>query len=497
MRKTVKIAAAAAICLVGATNAQAFNHEKIKLKGNMSMTYNQLPKAVDTLGEAFTEGMVYGRLRANAFYWDWDEETSKNKDNRNMGVGGSLVYKSAPLAGVSGTLGLYTSQNPEFWRMDKDEVGFSKAGKDTFSRQQVRYGGDGEYNGHYGLTVLGQAFLQYDFGKTSVKAGRQMFETVFTKSNDTKMIPNTFDGITVETKEIPDTKIQAAYFTAQKLRDHETAHDVIAFGGWDNNDDSAINKSLTTSLVGTDNKLIVVEANNKSVKNLKLKAGYALVPDVLSNLTLEAHYKIPLGDKWSLTPGVRYMMQSDQLGVSGANDGKGVANRKVNTTGYTNPDSLDGSLLAARLDLNTGGAFKARLGYSKISDDADIVAPWRGFATGGFTRAMAQYNWDANTKTTMIRFDYDFGKAGIMDDTTFMMRYAIQDFDDSKPGVQEDSNIIHIDVKKKLAPGLEGKIRVGMVDGQGSEYYDAATDAMKTKSDVSYNEYRVELNYFF
>ena len=481
MRNSIKIAAIAAACIAGTTSAYAFDHGKVKLNGNMSLEYKETPKPVNTVREAFTEGMVYGRLRANFFNWNWKDQAA-GLDNKANGIGGSLVYKTAPLKGFSSTVGLYTSQNADFYRDDKADVGKTKAGKDTFSRYNVKTSGD------YGLTVLGQAYLQYDVAKTSIIGGRQMFETVFTKSNDTKMIPNTFDGFSVTSKDISDTKIQAAYFTAQKLRDHEVAHDVIAFNSdWSQNDDSAINKSLTTELIGTDNELIILEANNKSVKNLKLKAAYALVPDVLSNLVLEGHYKIPLGDNWSVTPGVRYMQQMDELGVTGANGGDGVASRTVNTTGYTNADSLDSSLLCARVDVKSGPLL-VRLGWSKVDDEADIVAPWRGFPTGGYTRAMAQYNWDANTETTMLQVDYDFGKAKLVDDFKISARYAMQDFDDAKPGVQADSDILHVDVIKTLATGLEGKIRMGLVD---------ADPGTTGKTDVSYNEFRVELNYFF
>ncbi len=481
MKRTIKLAAAAAICLAGTSNAAVFENDDLKLKGNMSITYKAKPKDVKTFREMFTEGTINGRLRANFFYWDWDKESASNQDNKANGLGASLVYKSARLEGFSTTLGLYTSQNAEFWREDKGDVGIVKAGKDTFSRSKVKDGGT--YAGNYGMSALGQAFLQYDAGKTSIKAGRQMFETVFTKSNDTKMIPNTFDGFTVESKAFDKTKIQLAYFTAQKLRDHEDSHDVIAFNSWYQNDDAGVNKSLTTSVVGTGNDLIIGEVNNNSVKNLKLKVAYALVPDVVSNLTGELHYKIPLGDKWSITPGVRYMHQMDELGANVA-----VANLKANATNYNNPNSLDASLFAARVDVGTGGPMKFRVGYSKVSDDADIIAPWRGFATGGFTRAMAQYNWNANTETTMLRMDYDLGKADLIKDTKFLIRYAMQDFDDSKPGVQADSNVIHMDLVKQFNKGLMGKIRVGLID---------ADPGSTGKTDVSYNEYRVELNYFF
>jgi len=487
---TIKMAAVAAACLL-ATSSQAITTDKVELKGNMQLVYKAQPKAVDTLEKAFTEGMLYGRLRMNTFYWDWDKESTSNQDNRAMGLGGSLIYKTAPLAGVSATMGVYTSQNPEFFREDKTDVGYVKAGKDTFDRNQIKNGGT--YTGHYGMTVLGQAYLQYDVSKTSFVAGRQIFESVFTKSNDTKMIPNTFDGLSATLKEIPDTTLQMAYFTAQKLRDHSNAHDVIAFDSWNENDDSAVNKSLTKALVGTNNELVIATASNKSLKNLTANVSYALVPHVVGNLALEAHYKIPVGEKWSIAPGFRYMKQMDRLDAAvGTNAGQGVANLAKKGDGYTDRYSLDGSLLALRVDAKNGPLL-ARLGYSKISDDADIIAPWRGFPTGGFTRAMAQYNWYANTKSYMAQLDYDFGKAGMVDGFKVSTKYAIQDFDDRKPGVQADSNILHVDMIQQLSKALEMKVRVGIVSADD----DTVDMNGATKADVSYNEYRLEFNYFF
>ena len=81
-----------------------------------------------------------------------------------MGVGGSLIYKSAVLNGFSFTLGYYGSLNPEFWRADKDDVGFSTSGKDTFSRYKIKTGGG------YGIHTLGQGYLEYNNGTVDIKS---------------------------------------------------------------------------------------------------------------------------------------------------------------------------------------------------------------------------------------------------------------------------------------------------------------------------------------
>lgn len=470
-----KLSAVAIGILAMSTSAFAdLTNEKITLKSNMTLKYNKEQKSVDSVSEMFTEGEFYGRLRMNTFKWDWSEDAA-GTDNEALGLGGSFVYRSAKFNGLSTTMGLYTSQNPSFYRMDVDEVGSVKAGKDTFSRYNT------DATGNFGMSVLGQAYLKYDISETSIIAGRQLFESVFTKSNDTKMIPNTFDGVSATIKDIPQTNIQLGYFTAQKLRDHTSSHDVLASGTWNDNDDSAVNKSLTTTLIGNDNKLMIASITNKSVKNLKANLSVASVPDVIMNVVAEAHYTIPVGD-WKIVPGVRYMQQMDNLDTN-----ESVANLKDDTTGYKDPTSLDSNLVAARLDIKNK-AFTARIGYSKIADEADIVAPWRGFPTGGFTRAMGQYNWYANTKTYMLRAGYDFGKAGILEGFNIFARYAIQDFDDDKTKVQADSNMLHVDAMQNIGKNLQAKVRLGFV---------SADPADTGKTDSSYNEYRFELNYFF
>jgi len=482
------------VLLVNPLQATLTN-DKITLNPNMVVKYQKHPSSVNSISEVFSEGILYGRLRTNMFLWDWQDATypqdpnGKLMNSRAMGIGGSFIYKTAALSGLSATLGLYTTQSPAWFREDASDVAFVKAGKDTFSRYKVT-SGDG-----FGMTVLAQGYLQYDVKKTSIIAGRQMFESVFTKSNDTKMIPNTFDGITARVNDFTDTTLVFAYLDKQKLRDHTKAHDVITFAGgtspekYSQNDDSAVNRNLTVERIGDDNKLLIASVTNKSIKNLKANISYAMVPSVLSNLTFEGHYGVPLSKKWKVVPGFRYMQQFDHL-----NADYNVANLLTNHDGYKESakKSLDTNLLAFRVDLKNK-AFLARLGYSHIANEADIVAPWRGFPTGGFTRAMAQYNWYANTKTYMARAGYDFGKANLLEGFSIMARYAVQDNDDQKVGVPADSNIIHIDARQNVGQNMEIKLRLGFVNYEN----DIQNINGDTKADLSYNEYRLELNYFF
>ncbi len=477
--KPIKVLVAT-ILFFSASLEATLQTEKITLKGNMVLEYKQLPNSVNSFSKIFSQGIIYGRLRSNMFVWDWQGNTGT--DNKALGIGASLIYKTAALSGLSATLGMYTSQNPSFFREDVADLGNLKAGKDTLSRS------DTTLTGNYGMSVVAQSYLQYNISKTSIFAGRQLFESVFTASNDTKMIPNTFEGISVSIKDVDKTDIKLAYFTKQKLRDHTVSHDVLAYGDWTNNDDSAANKNLTVDKIGNNNALFIVAITNNSLQNLKLNLSYMSVADVVSNLTFESHYSIPVTSEWKIVPGLRYMKQFDNL-----DSDTNVASLKNDAhIGYEDPTSLDSSLLALRIDIKSD-VFLARIGYSHIADEADIIAPWRGFPTGGFTRAMAQYNWYANTKAYMIQAGYDFSKTQLIPGFSIMARYAIQDFDDAKDGVQADSNILHIDARQNVTKNLEAKIRVGLVTADDTTL---KSDGIN-KDDVSYNEYRFELNYLF
>ncbi len=468
---------------------------KRTLKSNMTEVYKVLPTEVDNFSDLFKEGIFYNRVRFNSFGFQWKDELEvggKNlrKDHALAAIGGSVIYKSAYLNGFAFTAGLYATQADG--SLNDDEAYLYKAGKGVLSRYDLLNHGE-QY-----IVSFAQAYLEYINENLSIKAGRLIFESFLTASNDTKMIPNTFEGVTLGSKYIPDTKVKMAYLTRQKLRDHSDFHHILARGDviaddlsniYSENDDPSMHLGLTElklDIADINDRLVIFDATNRSIENLILRMNYTAVPDLVSSAMIQTDYIMKVGDLFVI-PALRYMQQFD----NGA--GKiGGANLKTITEGYSNPDSLDSWLFGARVDLRQD-AWKLRFGYTRVADEGDLIAPWRGFPTGGFTRAMSQYNWYANTKTYMIRTDYDFDKAGLVPKLKAFIRYAIQDFDDTKPGVRyADSNVFTLDMLKEIesVPNLYLKLRMGHVSG------DAQTGTIK-KLDPSYDEVRFEINYLF
>ncbi|MGD9969832.1 MAG: OprD family outer membrane porin [Sulfuricurvum sp.] len=491
--KIVNLSIAAAATCVLATSAHALKTEDRNLKGNMQIEYLKTPGDVNSFTEMFTEGDVYGRVRSNMFYWDWDnEKAGTSKDHDAWGLGGSLIYKTGFFHGLGATIGAYgtvpaTAEN----LIGTKNIG--KAGKDTYRTEA-----DGS---EAAIGVLAEGYLEYRAGKTDVKAGRQIIESTLLASNDTKMVPNTFEAIMLENKDIKDTTLRAGYITQQKLRDHQTFHSILAYEKRTENDDSAAHQGLTVANIqavkgDVNPEMIFLGVQNKSIPGLKLNGEYYGINGFFSTVIAEANYQINLGGDWTLTPGARYIRQMDD--GAGAIGGAALSGKLVGKTGasgaYKDAGSVDASAWMARLVL-AHGPMTLSAGYSAVADDADLIAPWRGFPTGGYTRSMAQYNWTANTKSWMLKADYDFSKAGLVPGLKVSADYADMNYDDAKALAKTiaytDRTIFHVDAIQsfKSIPNTEFKLRF------------ATVNADKKPADPidyeSYNEYRFEINYLF
>lgn len=463
---------------------------KRTLKTNYQEVYNERPGAIDNFADMFTEGMFYGRLRSNTFYANYKTDDAAHSDHVTSGLGGSLIYKSATLADFDVTGGLYYSRG--FWWDRNDNIADLKKGKDVLSRF------DYANTGNQSMGVLGQAYLRYSgIPGTEILLGRQIVETFYTKSNDTKMIPNTFDGLVIATKSIPDTAIKLAYLHKQKLRDHTQAHSVLMYGdsnstsavrpAWSENDDSAMHRGLTyTALKAagkpTDAPLIVGDVHNISVDNLKLDASFYVVPELLAQAMGELNYTFKLGKKFSIAPGVRYIKQFD----NGAGDVGGASYLgPTYTAGYKDPNSLDSQMIAARIVTKIDN-YKINLGYTNILDEADLVTPWRGFPTAGYTRSMARYNWKANTQSYRIEMIRNGNSKGIYKDIYTQASILYTDADEKKGGKDEMYYYVGFVQNVPSLVALQWRLRVGY-----AQYLDS--------DDSKYNDLdaRFELNYLF
>ncbi|MDF1874983.1 hypothetical protein JHD48_04465 [Sulfurimonas sp. SAG-AH-194-I05] len=460
---------------------------KATIKSNGTLLYFQEQAIVDAFSSMFSEGTLYGRLRSNNFYFRYNEDSDLKQTHMLNGIGASLVYNSARYKKFDILLGAYLSQ--AVFTRSRDAIGQAKSGKDLLSRYNYAN------NGATHMAVLGQANIRYQgIDKTEIIIGRQLLESFYAKSNDTKMAPNTFDGIVFNTELIANTTLSLAYLYQQKLRDHTSAHSVLMYGDsksdsgtnpeWSANDDSAMHKGLTyTALKAagkpTDSPLLLLDYENISIENLEIDTAFYNVPQLLSQAMIEFKYTFNLSGL-TLSPGLRYINQFD-LGAGEV----GGASYTGDTVGYKNPRSLDAQMLGARLVAQID-AYKINLGYTNILDNADLITPWRGFPTSGYTRSMGIYNWRANTKSYRLELVRDMSDDTAYKDIFVQTSVLYVDEDESKNG--KDKMFYYLGLIQNIPSfeSLQWKLRLG---------YGQYLNSIDNK--LSYLDARAELNYLF
>ncbi|MDO9208181.1 MAG: OprD family outer membrane porin [Sulfuricurvum sp.] len=468
--------------------------------------------AADDLASAFKDGKFEGRIRTQYFLTDWDMHDGTNKDATATGfaVGGSLLYKTSPLYGLSAGAGLYTTQNPGGWTDVEDGVNMTNPTKfnATTSNDLFLREGDGAtpLSGTNpttlvpygeGYAVLAQAYLQYDIEKSKIKAGRFLMSNPWITPNDTKMIPIAIEGADLVSNDLPNTTIQFDY--ANKIKERGMTH----FGNMADTGDTpdAIKAYYTTtySTAGTHGEapdVVIAGVTNKSIDALEIQGWAMHWPDLVDQGLIEANYAIEAGDA-IITLGARFIQQNDQ--------GAGAIIKPQTNNGDTD-QSIDSYLWAVRAITNYGPA-KLLLSVSHTDDGADMIAPWRGFLTQGYTRSMTQTDWNADTDAYKAQFDYDFIQ--IVPGLSAFISYSIYDRNPIKKPYQSmtnrafqnnDTTQWNIDIGYKFSGSLKGLELLARFMDQNNDIDNIKTSGAidpLAKFDSSNREMRLEANYRF
>lgn len=468
--------------------------------------------AADDLASAFKEGKFEGRIRTQYFLTDWDMINGTDKDDnaRGWAVGGSLLYKSAPLYGLSIGAGLYTTQNP-FGLTEADDganmTNTSKFNATTSNDLFLREGGGGTPTSGTnptklvpygeGYAVLAQAYLQYDIAQSKIKAGRFLMTNPWITPNDTKMIPIAIEGGEIISNDLPNTQIQVDYANAIKERG------MTHFGNMADTGDTpdAIKAYYTTTYTnpsgthGDAPDVTIAGVTNKSIDSLELQGWAMHWPDLVDQGLLEANYAIEAGDA-IVTLGGRFIKQNDK--------GAGEIIKPQTNNGDTD-QSIDSYLWAIRAVTNYGPA-KLLLSMSHTDDGADMLAPWRGFLTQGYTRSMTQTDWNADTDAWKVQLDYDFNQ--LVSGLSAFISYSSYDRNPIKKPYQsmtnratqnDDTTQWNMDIAYKCSGSLKGLEFLARFMDQNNDVDKVGTTGAPNGNtfDSSNREMRLEANYRF
>ena len=223
--------------------------------------------------------------------------------------------------------------------------------------------------------ILGEAFLQGDFGNTMVKGGRFEFDSPHLDTDDIRMVPNTFQGGLLTNGDLPGTTLYLAHI------------DEFAGQG------ATIPEEFTD--INGDDGVSIVGAENESVENLALQAWFYRAEEFADLLYLEAFYET---DKFSI--GAQFGDQSDD-----SLDGSGPDGEVYGVAGSVTFADL--TLSAAYNDVS--GTVTDGFGGGPYFTNADIVT--LDFAEDQEAIAVGmEYSGIAGLTLGIFHFDFDVGE---------------------------------------------------------------------------------------
>src|SRR5262245_42909594 len=217
------------------------------------------------------------KLHLRSFYFN--RLNSDDTQNEAWAFGGWLAYKSGWLwdTFAVGAVG-YTSQ-PLY------------APQDTGGTNLLHPSAG---NPQDSILVLGQAYAQLRYKDYALVTGyRQIVNEGYLNPQDSRMVPNTFEGVTIQGALGP-IDYNAGYLTAIKLRQENSFHNMAEVAG----------------VAGGQNRgLVLTRLSSAPLPGLSLYSANYLVPDVFNTAYGYGEYTHDLTSELSFKVGLQYTNQ--------------------------------------------------------------------------------------------------------------------------------------------------------------------------------------------
>lgn len=378
--------------------------------------------ASDSVDEAFKNGKLKGALKSYYFAQTFDG-AGKN-DSSIWANGGYLNYVTDDFKGlVLGT----TMQASEVATID------DKDGKTTGSMNA---------NG----AVLSEAYLQYTYDQTTLKGGRQYVSTPLLAGSGSRLIKESFEAYLLVNSNIPDTTVVAGVVTKYQTRTDKTSYGDNSFVDYATDGDGGPGKFNDINKYGSGVQTLFVQ--NGSVKDLTARLQYAKIPEVGTDIYVDAKYNF--GPAYAA---VQYY-STDYQGV--------LASYK------------DSSMYGAKLGTKVAD-FDLFAGYTSTNEDNDVL---RGIGQGAY----AQYT--ATTKTagaSAFSAGTDSYQVGV-GYTTGALKTKLRYTSFDKPASGADLNETTFNVAYGLTKQLKAEVDYSILD-----YETNSKDATDLRSRLIYS----------
>ena len=387
-------------------------------KIGLALLFTSSLVAGDNVSDMLKNGKVSGDLKA--FYFNGDRDN--REDRVAFAIGGILKYETADYNGLKFGTSFFSSHS----------LGLNSDNKEAGNTDLLQDDGSS-------IDVLGEAYLQYTQGKTTIKVGRQRLATPLANDYYNRFLPNSFEALVLINKNLPNTTLIGAYVTKWKYKDSEKFKGML-------------------SGVGLDKNIQMLSAIYTGIPNTKIQVFDYYIPDTLNAFYFQANNKnlFDLGNNFKLCGAIQYLNEVDV--------GDNLAGK------------IDTNMFGFKLGLSKDN-FKLTALYSKIGD-GNLLGTGNGYSKLGWSKFLpfTDIQIDGETENNGAEamgfvLAYNWSGLGLKDLKTYF-KYVTIDQDTTKNVSRGDSNEWNIDIKYKINP--KNKIRVRYANINYDNYIQAS-----------------------
>ncbi|WP_183166589.1 OprD family outer membrane porin [Azomonas macrocytogenes] len=411
-------------------------------------------------------------LTLRNFYINQDPRTIDRPRVEQWGQGFILDYKSGYTEGPVGfglnLLGTYAIRLDDGGRTGKSDL--KRMPGETFPQSN---GKSVNEFGRLGVTA------KMRYSATELQAGTILPKVPVVTYNDGRLLPQTFEGVQITSKEVDNVLITAGRLERSTERNSS------------NSDSLSIMGSNNRQTGKFSNQFYYTAIEYKPVKNLQLQYNFGKLQDFYKQnfFGLIHDLQFPVG---SLKTDLRYF-HNEATGKNASRSGRAEGYRSNGHWNTGDPDryKVDNKLWSAQFIYSLSG-HSLKAGYQKVTGKSDFpsIAPDGG--TGRPTYVITRSNtqaaqfFSAGEKTWLVGYGYDFAKLGLPGlkfDTTYYKGSNIKDVGNDAREWARDINLSY-QVQNGMLKGLGVVWRNGIWRGNDSSAF--AVDRDENRVIVNY-----------
>ncbi|MBA1202253.1 OprD family porin [Pseudomonas capeferrum] len=407
-------------------------------------------------------------VSSRTMYFDNDNRDG-GADNRESGQGFKLDYLSGYTEGTVG----FGVDVQALWGIHLD------GGRGHHPDNSSFFPSDSDGSAVHDWSRIG-GNAKARFSKTEVHYGSALAPALpILVSNDGRLLPQTFEGGTITSKEIDNLTLNAGQLTHAMGRASS------------NRTGLSVNGATADS-----NKFRYGGADWKVTKDLTLQYYYSNLEDFYKQHFLGLTHVFPIAEDQSFKTDLRYFDSSSD----GKNGGPGAYNFNNNGGYEKNDGKVDNKTWSAMFTYTLGG-HSLLLGHQQVGDDGGFV--WlnqgavrdgngRSEGAGGssfylFTDSMINQFARAGENTTFGQYGYDFARLGVpgLKASVSYLRGDDVRYQSGNGTYHEWERDARVDYVIQEGPlkGLGASLRHGVYRGEGTE---ASADQDQTRLIFNY-----------